>query len=204
MLIYGYRASHLLTEPVAGTCPACATSDGLRTSVFGRYAHVYWFPLLPIGKTGAAECAHCQFVVRPKEMDASLKQAFRQLKQRSRAPWWHFAGLLVALVGLGWGLVAHSNDARANQSFITLPHKGDLYHVRTANGHYSLWKVQDVTGNAVKLLANNYEIDNQTKVNELNRPENFGSDPLELTRYDLNIMLAKEEIVDVERPAEKN
>lgn len=200
MIIYGYRASHLLTEPVTGSCPACATPDRLRTSIFGRYAHVYWVPLLPIGKTGASECGHCHFVILPKEMEASLKESFRELKQRSRAPWWHFAGLLLVLVGLGWGLVANSNDARANRSFITMPHKGDVYHVRTNNGHYSLWKVQDVTGNAVKLLANNYEIDNQTKVNELDRPENFAPDPLELTRYDLKIMLDKDEIVDVERP----
>ena len=105
MLIYGYRTSHLRTEPVAGPCPACATPDALRTSVFGRYAHVYWVPLLPIGKTGASECGHCQFVIRPKEMEPALRQAFRELKQRSRVPWWHFAGLLLALgIGLAIGL----------------------------------------------------------------------------------------------------
>ncbi|MFD2785587.1 hypothetical protein [Hymenobacter rubripertinctus] len=200
MLIYGYQTSHLLTEPVEGSCPACAAADSLRMSVFGRYAHLYWVPLLPIGKTGASECRQCGQVVGAKEMAPQLRQSLRELKQRSRAPWWHFAGLLLAVVGLGWALVANSNDERANQSFITLPHRGDLYHVRTSNGHYSLWKVQDVAGNAVKLLANNYEIDNQTKVSELNRPENFAPDALELTRYDLEIMLEKDEIVDVERP----
>ena len=199
MLIYGSRASHLRTEPVAGTCPACGAPDSLRMSVFGRYAHVYWLPLLPLGKTGASECGHCRFVVRPKEMEPVLRKSFGELKQRSRAPWWHFLGLMLALVGLAWGLIAQQQQAHANQSFISLPHKGDLYHVRTSNGHYSLWKVQDVAGNAVKLLANNYETDNRTKVQELNRPENFAPDPLELTRYDLRIMLEKKEIVDVVR-----
>ncbi|OWP62008.1 hypothetical protein CDA63_16395 [Hymenobacter amundsenii] len=199
MVIYGYNSSHLRTEPAQGHCPACATPDALRTSVFGRYVHLYWLPLLPIGKTGASECQHCHFVIRPKEMEPALRQSFRELKQRSRVPGWHFAGLLLALLGLGWNLVAQGNEVRANQSFISLPHKGDLYHVRTDNGHYSLWKVQDVAGNAVKLLANNYETDSPAQVAELNRPENFAPDPLELTRYDLNIMLEKEEIVDVVR-----
>ncbi len=199
MVIYGYHSSHLRTEPAPGNCPACATPDALRTSVFGRYVHLYWLPLLPIGKTGTTECQCCRFVVRPKEMEPSLRQSFRELKQRSRVPGWHFAGLLLALLGLGWNLVAQGNEVRANQSFISLPHKGDLYHVRTDNGHYSLWKVQDVAGNAVKLLANNYETDSPAQVAELNRPENFAPDPLELTRYDLNIMLEKEEIVDVVR-----
>ncbi|MCA8829291.1 hypothetical protein [Hymenobacter pini] len=200
MIIYGYRSSHLLTEPVAGECLACSGTNTLRMSVFGRYAHVYWIPLFPIGKVGASECGHCRQVLKPKEMDGSLRQTFQELKNRSRVPLWHFVGL-AALVALAcWLLVKNSNDQRANQSFITTPHKGDIYHVRTNNGHYSLWKVQDVTGNAVKLLANNYEIDNETKVQELNRPENYATDPLELTRYDLKIMLDKQEIVDVERP----
>jgi len=200
MIIYGYRSSHLLTEPVAGNCLACSTTNGLRISVFGRYAHIYWVPLFPIGKVGASECGHCRQVLQPKEMEPGLRQLFQELKHRTRAPWWHFTGVLLAVAALGWILLANSNNRRANHSFITTPHKGDLYHIRTSNGHYSLWKVQEVAGNAVKLLANNYEIDNETKVQELNRPENYAPDPLELTRYDLSIMLEKDEIVDVERP----
>ncbi|UYZ63520.1 hypothetical protein [Hymenobacter weizhouensis] len=200
MIIYGYRTSHLLTEPVAGSCPTCATPDALRVSVFGRYAHVYWVPLFPLGKTGASECGHCRQVLPSKEMTPELKQSFQEVKQRTRAPWWHFVGLLLLAAAIGWGLIASSNDQRDNQSFISTPHKGDLYHIRTENGHYSLLKVQEVTGNSVKLLANTYEIDKLTKVDELNKPENFAPEPVELTRYDLRIMLEKDEIVDVERP----
>ena len=200
MIIYGYRSSHLLTESVSGVCPACTLPDVLRMSVFGRYAHVYWVPLFPIGKTGASECGHCRQVLRPTDMPAALQQHFRGLKQRAQAPWWHFAGLVLLLALVAWVVVAGKQDQRDNQTFIRVPHKGDLYHIRTENGHYSLLKVQDVAGNSVRLLANNYEIDNKTKVNELNKPENFSPEPVELTRYDLRIMLQKQEIVDVERP----
>lgn len=200
MIIYGYRSSHLLTEPVSGTCPACTIPDALRMSVFGRYAHVYWLPLFPIGKTGASECGHCRQVLVPKEMPIELKQNFQGLKQRARAPWWHFVGLALLVALVAWVMVAGKQDQRDNQTFISVPHKGDLYHIRTENGHYSLLKVQDVAGNSVRLLANNYEIDNKTKVDELNKPENFSPEPVELTRYDLRIMLQKQEIVDVERP----
>ena len=108
-------------------------------------------------------------------------------------------GLAVIVLLVGWGLVNSSRNREVNQTLITAPHKGDLYHIRTDNGHYSLLKVQDVAGNSVKLLANNYEIESETKVQQLNKPENFAADPVELTRYDLKIMLDKEEIVDVER-----
>ena len=200
MIIYGYRSSHLLTESVPGECTACSAPAALRMSVFGRYVHVYWIPLFSIGKVGASECGHCRQVLKPKEMNPGLRQLFQELKQRSRIPLWHFVGLAVVAALILWAMVASSKNHRANQTFITAPHKGDLYHVRTNNGHYSLWKVQDVTGNAVKLLANNYEIDNETKVQDLNKPENYDANPLELTRYDLKIMLDKQEIVDVERP----
>ncbi|RSK48757.1 hypothetical protein [Hymenobacter rigui] len=200
MIIYGYRSSHLLTESVSGECLACSAPSGMRMSVFGRYAHIYWIPLFSIGKVGASECGHCRQVLKPKEMDTGLRQTFQELKQRAKVPVWHFIGLAVVAALIIWGLIASSNNHRANQTFITAPHKGDLYHVRTDNGHYSLWKVQDVTGNTVKLLANNYEIDNEGKVQSLNQPEYYASDPLELTRYDLKIMLEKQEIVDVERP----
>ncbi|GAB3238533.1 hypothetical protein GCM10027346_31260 [Hymenobacter seoulensis] len=171
----------------------------MRVSVFGRYAHVYWIPLFPIGKTGASECGHCRQVLEPKQMEPSLKQAFEGVKQNAKVPLWHFAGLGLVVLIVGWGLVVGSKNREQNQTLITAPHKGDLYHIRTENGHYSLMKVHEVAGNSVKLLANNYEMENETNVEELNKPENFAADPVELTRYDLKIMLEKEEIVDVER-----
>lgn len=200
MIIYGSRASHLLTQPVEGSCPACSTPNSLRMSIFGRYAHVYWIPLFPFGKTGASECGHCHSVLQPKEMTPALRQSYLELRRQARTPIWHFAGLLLVAAVVAWGLVVNSTNRKDNQTFITAPHKGDLYHIKTDNGHYSLLKVADVTGNSVKLLANTYEIDQETKVQELNKPENYAPEPVELTRYDLKIMLEKEEIVAVERP----
>jgi hypothetical protein len=200
MIIYGHRASHLITEAVPGSCPSCATADSRRVSVFGRYAHVYWIPLFPFGKTGIAECGHCRLVVQDKEMDAALKQTVREVKQRVKAPVWHFSGLLLLAILVVWGLISHSQSQKNTQTFIQAPHPGDLYHIRTENGHYSLLKVQDVTGNSVKLLPNNYEMESQTEVAKLNKPENYAAEPVELTRYDLKIMLTKEEILEVERP----
>ncbi|QJX45548.1 hypothetical protein HMJ29_00770 [Hymenobacter taeanensis] len=200
MIIYGHRASHLTTEAVSGSCPSCATPDSRRVSVFGRYAHVYWIPLFPLGKTGIAECGHCRLVVQDKEMDADLKQTTHEVKQRVKAPIWHFSGLLLLAVLVIWGVITHNQSQKNTQTFIQAPHPGDLYHIRTENGHYSLLKVQDVTGNSVKLLPNNYEMESQTEVTKLNKPENYAAEPVELTRYDLRIMLTKEEILEVERP----
>jgi hypothetical protein len=200
MIIYGHRASHLLTEAVPGSCTSCATPDSRRVSVFGRYAHVYWIPLFPFGKTGVAECGHCRQVLQDKEMDPALKQATQALKQRVRVPIWHFSGLLLLVIAIIGGVIANGKAKKDTQTFIQAPHPGDLYHIRTENGHYSLLKVQDVTGNSVKLLPNNYEMERETEINKLDKPENYAAEPVELTRYDLKIMLTKEEILEVERP----
>ncbi|TGD79884.1 hypothetical protein [Hymenobacter wooponensis] len=200
MIIYGHRASHLTTEAVPGSCPSCATPDSRRVSVFGRYAHIYWIPLFPFGKTGVAECGHCRQVVQAKEMDPNLKQTLQEVKQRVRVPLWHFSGLALLAIAIVWGIIVHNQSQKNTQTFIQAPHPGDLYHIRTENGHYSLLKVQDVTGNSVKLLPNNYEMESQTEVGKLNKPENYAAEPVELTRYDLRIMLTKEEILEVERP----
>ena len=67
MIFYGTRASHLLTAPIDQTaCAACGTPNALRASIFGRYAHVYWIPLFPIGKVSASECGHCRQVLPGK------------------------------------------------------------------------------------------------------------------------------------------
>jgi hypothetical protein len=200
MIIYGQRASHLATEPVVGPCAYCAAPNSRRVSVFGRYAHIYWIPLFSMGKTGAAECGHCRQVLQPKEMDSPLKQALEEVKQQVRVPIWHFSGVILLVAAVLWSLIAQSNNHKKTESFVQAPHKGDLYHIRTENGHYSLLKVQDVTGNSVKLLANNYEMASMREVAKLNKPENYASEPVELTRYDLNIMLTKEQILEVERP----
>ncbi|WP_045687346.1 hypothetical protein [Hymenobacter sp. AT01-02] len=200
MFIYGHLSSPLHTAPLPGSCSACAAVDSQQLHIVGHYAHVYWLPLFSIGKSGAAECQQCQRVIPAKHMEPVLKQAFITLRKNVRVPAWHFAGLLLVVLGLAWSTVVYSTNQKANQVFIAAPHKGDMYHIKTDNGHYSLLKVAAVAGNSVKLLANSYEIDQETKVAELNKPENYASEPVELTRYDLNIMLAKKEIVAVERP----
>ncbi|SNC59443.1 hypothetical protein SAMN06265337_0054 [Hymenobacter gelipurpurascens] len=200
MIIYGHRASHLVTEPVPGACPTCAAPNSRRVSIFGRYAHLYWVPMFSLGKTGAAECRHCRQVLQPQEMDPALKQTMLQVQQQVRVPGWHFSGLALLLLTVLSGLVLHGTSQKDTQLFVETPHKGDLYHIRTENGHYSLLKVQDVTGNSVKLLPNNYEMESQREVEKLDKPEFYAAEPVELTRYDLNIMLTKEQILEVERP----
>jgi len=48
MIIYGFKGTHLCTEALPGAaCPACLAPNSLHTSLYSRYAHVYWIPFFP-------------------------------------------------------------------------------------------------------------------------------------------------------------
>lgn len=201
MVIYGYNSAHLGTAAVPAACPGCGAPEALRMSVFGRYAHVYWLPLFPLGKTGGAQCSHCQLVLRPRELPPPLKSHFRALKLRSRTPTRHFAGLLltgtVVLAIGGLGLWHQAQYKRR----LAQPHIGDLYHIRAeAPGYYTLLRVTAVNGNSVRLQQNNFETDEQGEIDQLNRPENYDAEAFDLTQLDLQIMQQQEQLVAVERP----
>ncbi|QDA61293.1 hypothetical protein [Hymenobacter jejuensis] len=202
MIIYGSNSSHLLTKPIPEiTCEACGTAESLRISVFGRYAHIYWIPLLPVGKLGASECSNCRFVSRHNQMPPTLKAEFVALKKQAKTPVWHYAGLaIIALITLS-SFVMSGFNSQEDKKLIAAPRVGDLYHVRGEQGNYSLLKVVEVNGNIIMLQANSYQTTNSSNVSELNKPENYDEPPFDLTRFDLEAMLQKEEIVDVERPS---
>ncbi|OUJ73999.1 hypothetical protein BXP70_09590 [Hymenobacter crusticola] len=129
-----------------------------------------------------------------------MKEPFMALKQQATAPIWHYAGLLlIALLALS-SLLTSGLNGKQDLAYLEKPHTGDLYHVRTQEGNFSLLKVVAVDGNSVQLQANTYQTSSSSEVADLNKPENYDHDAFDLTRYDLQIMKQKEQIVDVERP----
>lgn len=69
--------------------------------VFQRYAHIFWIPFVPIGKTGASQCSHCKQVLKLKQMPGPLRLAYDNVALRTKIPFWTFIGAgLVALVFL--------------------------------------------------------------------------------------------------------
>jgi hypothetical protein len=75
--------------------------------VFQRYAHIFWIPFFPIGKTGASQCGHCKQVLKEKEMPSSLKMAFDDVKSRTKTPYWTFAGVAIIVVLIVLDLMRH-------------------------------------------------------------------------------------------------
>lgn len=64
---------------------------------------------------------------------------------------------------------------------------------------YSLMKVVGAGGNAVQLVANEYVTNDATPLSKLNDPEKYSKQPFPLTFLDLQVMMNKGEITDVDR-----
>ncbi len=95
-MVYGTRAKHLGSFQVRDIpCPYCEQTETQQMSFFGRYAHIMWIPLFPIGKTPVAECTHCKRTYRKAEFSERLRLIAGELGQRVKSPRWMWAGLMI-------------------------------------------------------------------------------------------------------------
>jgi len=200
MIIYGTNGTHLHTQALPGqACPACGVGNGLRVSVFSRYAHVYWIPLFPYQKLAVVQCSSCRWdtTTPPPEVAPAVQAA----KQRTRPPYWTWAGLGLAALLSGGSALYGIHDTHADEVLLAAPRAGDIYTVHTDSANmYSLLKVRQAGGNGVELVANEYATSDSDPISSLNTPDKYSKEPFVLTRLDLQIMRRKGTLTDVDRP----
>ncbi|MCR5886432.1 zinc ribbon domain-containing protein [Hymenobacter sp. J193] len=205
MIIFGTKNSLVRTMPQPGlVCPSCANSEQMHLSVFSRYLHIYWIPLLPFAKTAVAQCLHCKGTWAQKELPAEasgMRQALETLKKQTRAPWWHWVGLLLLLAVAAFGLWMSGRNKEDNATYLAAPQAGDVYTVRKndSTSEYSLLKVVSTQGNTVELVANEYATTNAHPLNKLNDPAKYSKQAFSLSRLDLQVMQQKGQLTDVDR-----
>lgn len=200
MIIYGRRATHVGSSlPPTLTCKNCNSTGTVSLSAFTNYAHIFWVPLFPFGKTIVTQCHHCNKVFTDKEIPAEYKSYEKDLKGITKAPKWTFVGLAIIGVLIAIGTYNSSKKAEENKTFIAAPRMGDVYKVKTEENNYTLYKVTDVVGDTVSIVFNKYEINKGSQMYKINKPENFGTDTVMILRSSLVEMFEKNEIMDITR-----
>lgn len=107
MLLYGTKAPLLASEASStATCPHCDNTGTLVHRIFGRYAHLFWIPLFPMGKPGITECTHCKYAMREKEIPEDVKREVINLKSTAKRPIWHFLGLGIVILFFGSAILS--------------------------------------------------------------------------------------------------
>jgi len=199
MIIYGTRATLLKSELIFEPCPNCQTTNSVQIGVYQRYAHVFWIPFFPIGKTGVSACGHCQQVLKSGQMPPALKLVYDNVKARTRIPVWHFSGLfLVALIVIA---VIISDQKRGEKvgKYILAPKVNDVYEVKEKDEKYTLYKVQRIAGDTVFFVVNKYQTNQETGLDDLKSKEYDMTVQYGLVRSKLQEMNSKDEIIDIDR-----
>lgn len=201
MLIYGTKLTEIATENLSDKCPHCGTANSLQLSVYQKYAHVFWIPFFPSGKTGATECSHCKQVLQHKEFGSNVAATYETIKSQAKTPLWTFSGLVLLAALIVFGVISSKQNNAKNAELISTPQKGDVYEIKLDYKQYTLYKVDDVVGDSVFLRVHQYETDKRTGIADLKKKgdEAYAEDILPMVKTDLKSMLDKGEIMDVER-----
>ena len=201
MIIYGWKPTGIATENIREKCPHCGTPDSLQMDIYQKYAHVYWIPLFPIGKTAATQCSHCQQVLQKKEFPPDLQYAYETLKIHAKTPVWTFSGLGILALLIAWGIISSKQTDEKNARLILSPQKGDLYEISINTNRYTLYKVEKVAGDSVFLLFNQYESNKESGLSDLKNKGNeaFSTELMPLHKNELKTMLDLREIISIDR-----
>ncbi|RPD40728.1 zinc-ribbon domain-containing protein [Chitinophaga barathri] len=198
MIIYGWKTTPLGYEDLGAKCSSCGTMMSVQVFVYQKYAHIFWIPSFPIGKTGASNCSHCKQTLAPKEMPAELKLSYDGLKSRSKTPVWTFSGLIIFSLLVIWGVFAAKQSSAANAKMILAPQAGDIYEVKEGPSSYTLYKVASVQGDSVYILHNMYESNKRSGLSDLMKKE-FDTEPEVLLKSELMELFDKGTIDDIKR-----
>lgn len=201
MLIYGSRATKLKAEPIVYTCKHCQSKNTTTMVLFQKYAHVFWIPFCPIKKLAVTQCEHCKQVLEQKQFDPELKEIFDEQKKTVKTPIWTFTGLALLIVLIVSIAQDEKKEAAENKVYLEQPQVGDVYTVRTKEGNYTLWKVQEVTKDSVGYWMNNYEVNKISGLHKITGKGDTAYLPITvyMGRNELLPKLDKGEIKDVSR-----
>lgn len=201
MIIYGSKATLIANENIDNKCSHCDTKKSIQMSVFQKYAHIFWIPFFPIGKTAATQCTHCKQELVKKEFDGGLKEKYHRIKSNSRTPIWTFLGIGIVAILIVYSVSISKVRYARNTQFITSPEKGDIHKVKSGLKQYTLFKVNEVANDTVYLLLNQYETNKRTGLLDLEKmgDEAYDEDVLPILKSELKNMFETGDIIDVVR-----
>jgi len=197
MIIYGTKAKVLATEHVTESCPNCKTHN-LYISVLQKWAHIFWVPVFPIGKTGISQCTHCKQVLQLKEMPAAISMSYDNIKSQAKTPVWTFSGIAVIILIFVFATIHGKQNAERITKLIPALKKNDILHLKFEDNVFSLIKVTRVKGDSVFFFNNKYQTDRETGLSDLKTKE-YDTEERFFTVTELKKMNTKDEVIDIDR-----
>ena len=201
MIIFGSNTKQIAAETSPEQCPNCGASNSVQLYVIQKYAHVFWVPFFPTGKSLVSQCSNCKQALKLKEMPSSMALSSNNLKSQSKTPVWTFAGLALVAVFVTFGFINEKKNDEKNSRLVLTPQTGDIFEIKTGQNQYTLYKIDYVQGDSVFIRINNYETNKVTGLDDLKRKgENaYSEDVFSVTKTQLKEMFDKGDVIDIER-----
>jgi zinc-ribbon family len=201
MIVYGTANKELVKEMVAGKCQHCGTQNSVDLHLFQKYAHVFWIPFFPIGKTAVSQCSNCKQILKLKEMPPPLKDVYENLKTQFKTPVWMFSGLALVFILIVAAILSGKKNEERNASLIKSPKSGDIFEIKTKDNQYTAYKVVAVENDSAFVKFNNYETDKASGLSELKEKSDtsYSNEMYGFSKAELKQMLDKGEIINVNR-----
>ena len=201
MIIYGSKTKQLAKEVLIEKCPNCGTQNSIELYLFQKYAHVFWIPFFPIGKTAVSQCEHCKQILKLKEMSSSLKTSYENLKSQVKTPIWTFAGIALLAILISFGIWNDKENDAKNANLILAPQVGDIFEIKTQENQYTLYKVESVESDSAAIRINQFETNKKSGLTSLKAKGEsaYSEDIYSFSKKELKVMLQKGEILDIDR-----
>lgn len=166
MIVYGRKSRLLKAEFVHEKCPNCKTPFSVQMNVYQKYAHIFWIPFFPIGKTGISVCSNCRQVLKLNDMPELLRTDYDNLESTTKTPLWAFSGLgLIAVIAIAITINTNNDNKQRNQ-YVLSPKKGDIIEVKT-DTVYGLYKLMDISKDSVLFVTSKYETNDESDVTNI-------------------------------------
>lgn len=173
MVIWGIRKAFVKSSiPLKPICSNCNEAS-LCIKIYSRHIHVFWIPILPIGKTGFVECMNCGKQFKPRSLNENHFRAFTEQKRLATVPIWQFSGALIFMMLFAIGGYHYEKDKKQEAEYLAHPQVNDIYSYVKSNKKYSTLKVIRTTKDSVYFVANTLESTKRSKLYKIDKPENY-------------------------------
>jgi len=197
MIVYGQRSKLIKTELIHEPCPNCGKNFTVQMNVFQRYAHIFWIPFFPTGKTGVSQCSSCGQVVKYTFMNDALKACYENVKRSANTPVWMFSGLgLVAVIAIAVSI----NDSRkssATSGYVLNPKAGDVVQIKL-DSVYTLLKLTSVDKDSIHFVTNQYQTSDDSQIDDLSGKP-YDTQVLGMAKTKLVELNKKRDIINIDR-----
>ena len=109
LIFFGTRSTKIQSQRVTGhtECPYCNSQNSFIATTFGTYFHIFWIPIITLGRRTVVECSHCKKTYDEKELPVNVKTALdRSLQEHPpKKALWHCLGCFVILGAIGLFLI---------------------------------------------------------------------------------------------------